>query len=92
MLDSRTIIKIFQVETGQHVASLKGHHDLIHDLNWSIDDNVLLSASADGSCKVWTVLKKDQDIPDKFSHNINDQTFFITNLFHPSYVYACLFF
>lgn len=41
------------------MCSLKGHHDLIHDLCWSADDNVLLSASADGSCKVWTVLKRD---------------------------------
>lgn len=92
MLDSWTYIKIFHVESGQHIASLKGHHDLIHDFSWSADDNVLLSASADGSVKVWNLLKWDADIPNKFGHNSNDDVFFITNLFHPSYVYACTFF
>lgn len=71
---------------------MKGHHDLIHDFCWSSDDNVLLSGSADGSVKVWNVSKKDQEIPNKFGHNTNDDAFFIANLFHPSYVYACTFF
>ncbi|MFO0117279.1 MAG: WD40 repeat domain-containing protein [bacterium] len=32
---------------------LRGHYDLIHDMNWSRDDRFLVTASADGSAKVW---------------------------------------
>lgn len=71
---------------------LKGHHDLIHDFAWSRHDNILCSASADGSVKLWNVSDKDSDIPDKLDHNENDKLFFITELVHPSYVYAVKFF
>lgn len=92
MVDSRTIIKIYNVLEGKHLCSLKGHHDLIHDLQWSEDDTVIITASADGSCKVWDVSRKSSDIPNKFAHNDNDEYFFITNLFHPSFVYGCQFY
>ena len=92
LIDSRTIIKIFSVEDGKHLCSIKGHHDLIHDMNWSADDSVLITASADGSVKVWNTLDKDQDIPDKFNYLYNDNLFFIESLFHPSFVYCCVFF
>lgn len=49
----KTIIKVADVEIGKLIVILRGHHDLIHDLCWSPDDNYLVSASADGSAKVW---------------------------------------
>lgn len=53
--NSRTIIKIFDVELGELKIVLRGHHDLIHDLSWSLDDNFLISASADSSVKCWNL-------------------------------------
>ena len=52
---SKTLIKIADVETGKIIVVLRGHFDLIHDLDWSQDDNFIVSASADGSAKVWDV-------------------------------------
>lgn len=90
--NSRTIIKIFKVTTGELLMKLKGHHDIIHEFSWSRYDNILISASADGCVKVWNVSDKDADIPDKLNHNENDKLFFICELVHPSYVYAAKFF
>jgi hypothetical protein len=32
---SKTIIKIVNIEDGKTIVVLRGHHDLIHDLDWS---------------------------------------------------------
>lgn len=71
---------------------LKGHHDIIHELTWSRDDNILLSSSADGSVKIWNVADKDADIPDKLAYLENDKMFFVCELIHPSYVYSAKFY
>lgn len=55
MLNSKTIIKIADVETGEIKIILRGHHDLIHDLQWSSNDNYLISSSADSSVKVYNL-------------------------------------
>ena len=90
--NSRTIIKIYNTLSGHLLMKLKGHHDLIHDFEWSRYDNILCSASADGSVKVWNVSDKNEDIPDKLDHNENDKLFFLCELVHPSYVYAVNFY
>ena len=62
MASSKTVVKIVDVEKGgQAVLILRGHHDLIHDINWSQNDKYLVTASADGSAKVWDLnnIKKD---------------------------------
>jgi len=35
MQNSKTVIKVYDVEYGTIKAILRGHHDLIHDLQWS---------------------------------------------------------
>ena len=58
MENNKTIIKIVDVEMGgTEKVILRGHHDLIHDLHWSQNDEYLVSASADGSAKVWELGK-----------------------------------
>ena len=69
---ARTIIKIGDVETGRIDIILRGHHDLIHDLHWSEDDNFLVSASSDGSAKVWDLSEKETDYADKLNYTEND--------------------
>lgn len=77
MASSKTIIKIFDVEIGSAKIILRGHHDLIHDLSWSSDDNYLASASADGSVKLWDMSNKETDYADKLNYTENDAMFFI---------------
>ncbi|CAI2382709.1 unnamed protein product [Moneuplotes crassus] len=90
--NSRTILKIFQVTTGEILMKLKGHHDLIHDIIWSNDDKILSTCSADGSVKIWDVSSVDQEGPNKLDHNENDTYYYICELIHPSYVYGGKFY
>jgi WD40 repeat protein len=105
MEKSATVIKIFDVtktedtkdskkDKDDPIIIVRGHHDLIHDLNWSPDDNFLVSASADGLAKVWDLTDKvnepeknlnymSQESRDKFEH---------AKLVHPSYVYGAKIF
>ena len=70
---SKTLIKIVNIENGQVIVVLRGHFNLIHDLDWSQDDNFLVSASADGSTKVWDLRQKERDeLPDKLNYTEND--------------------
>ena len=55
MSTSKSLIKIFDVEVGELKIIMRGHHDLIHSLEWSMDDNYLLSSSADCSTKLWNL-------------------------------------
>ena len=77
MQSSKTIIKVFDVEIGQLKVILRGHHDLIHDISWSQDDNYLVTASADGSAKAWDLTAKETDYADKLNYTENDAMFFI---------------
>ena len=94
MENNKTIIKIVDVEMGgTEKVVLRGHHDLIHDLHWSQNDEYLVSASADGSAKVWELGKdKKQGNPDVKNYTENDGLFFLEQLLHPSYVYAARIF
>ena len=92
MQSSKTVIKIADVETGKIIVVLRGHHDLVHDMSWSQDDNFLVSASADGSAKCWDLSNKETDYADKLNYTENDAMFFITQLLHSSYVHAAKIF
>ena len=71
-ISSKTIIKIYDVETGELKIILRGHHDLIHDFAWSWDDNYLLSASADCSVKAYSLRYKEEENSDKLNYTEND--------------------
>jgi jouberin len=71
---------------------LRGHYDLIHDMNWSRDDNFMVSASADGSAKVWNLSEMESKNPkERITYTENDELFFWTQLMHPSFVYGAKF-
>jgi WD40 repeat protein len=55
MHTSKTLIKIFDVENGELKIVMRGHHDLIHDLQWSEMDEYLITSSADCSVKLWNL-------------------------------------
>ncbi|KAI8922779.1 hypothetical protein BC831DRAFT_506419 [Entophlyctis helioformis] len=46
-------IKLYDILTGDRIGNLEGHLDLVYQLSWTHDDSELVSASADGSVRVW---------------------------------------
>jgi jouberin len=92
METSKTVIKLFDVEKGELKIVLRGHHDLIHDMQWSPDDNYLVTSSADGSVKIYNLTNKEMDYSDKLNYTENDSMYYLCSLLHPSYVYGAIFY
>nr|XP_032815466.1 jouberin isoform X1 [Petromyzon marinus] len=46
---------VFEVPSGQLLMELPGHLGLVYDLSWSHDSSHLLSASSDGTARLWNV-------------------------------------
>lgn len=88
LANSKTIIKIFNVEDGYLAFAFRGHNDLIHDICWSPDDRFLVTASADGSCRIWNLDSDGVSHTEKLNYQENDELFFVCELYHPSFVYG----
>ena len=57
------VVRVFEVESGKPTpwgVCLAGHHAVIYALSWSCGDDMLASASSDGSVIVWPVPKRDR--------------------------------
>ena len=67
---------------------MKGHNDLIHDMDWDREDNFLITASADGTVRIWNLTEKDISSSDRLNYMDNDYLFYMGECFHPSYVYG----
>lgn len=61
---------------------------MVHDICWSKDDRFLVTASADGSVKIWNMMDKETEHSDRLNPMDNDHLFRITELYHPSFVYG----
>ncbi|CAD8209474.1 unnamed protein product [Paramecium octaurelia] len=85
--NSKTIIKLFDVETGQHFATYKGHRNIIHELQFSQNSQYLITVSSDYTAKVWSVPQHSGDIVNEEDSDLLQ----ICQLQHPSFVYAGLF-
>lgn len=72
-------IKIFDAETGNHIFTFPGHHDIVYDLSWSQDETEIVSASSDGTAKVWNV----QTFEPNAVLNLQHTNFVYTAQFHP---------
>ncbi|RXN18085.1 jouberin isoform X1 [Labeo rohita] len=70
-------IIIYEIPSGKVLASFNGHLSVVYDLCWSRDDNGLLTASSDGTVRVWNVEQLQS-----FAHK---------TLPHPSFVYCAQF-
>lgn len=71
-------ILLYDVVTGELEHTLLGHLGLIYDISWSDNDQLLLTASADSTARIWHIDSK----------NGYDQGCVLA---HPSYVYAARF-
>ncbi|XP_041704152.2 jouberin [Coregonus clupeaformis] len=67
-------IIVYEIPSGKVLAAFNGHLSIVYDLCWSRDDRSLLSASSDGTVRVWNV-QRFQAIAQKV-------------LPHPSFVYC----
>ncbi|KAE8739066.1 hypothetical protein FOCC_FOCC015445 [Frankliniella occidentalis] len=70
-------INIFRILDGTEIVRLQGHPALIYSLDWSLNDELLLSASADCTACIWSVKSK--------------KTSPLQMLPHPSFVYCAVF-
>ena len=96
MGSGRTIIKIFDIEKDSdhespHIASLAGHQNLIHDIDWSYKDKYICTASSDCSVKVWELRNLLATNTEKLNYDGNKHLFFECSIQHPSFVYGSKF-
>jgi WD40 repeat protein len=52
-------IRLWDAATGQYLLSLSGHSAAVNDLRFSPDGKRIVSASDDGSVKVWGEFDSD---------------------------------
>lgn len=83
--NSKTIIKIFDMEDGTLPFILKGHRNIIHDLDWSLNDRFLISASSDYSAIIWKIPKSSDEA---FEEDESEKRSILYEIKHPSYVYG----
>ncbi|XP_017555368.1 jouberin [Pygocentrus nattereri] len=67
-------IVVYEIPSGKVLASFNGHLSIVYDLCWTRDDRCLLSASSDGTVRVWNI-ERLQGLAQKV-------------LPHPSFVYC----
>jgi jouberin len=72
------VIKVYNYTTGDRLATLEGHQDMIYSLEWSQDSTDLLSCSSDGSARIW-------------SFNNEMKLISSVTFTHPTYVYTATF-
>jgi WD40 repeat protein len=53
-------LKVFNMETGEHVRSYEGHTHHVMDVSWKADRTSLVSAGADNVLKVWNAETGEQ--------------------------------
>ena len=75
-------IKIYDTQSGERFVSLEGHTDLVYDLTWSADERYLISASSDGTVRVWDVHLERINRP-KLSHILHHNVFVYTVQVYP---------
>uniref|UniRef100_A0A452SM43 Abelson helper integration site 1 n=1 Tax=Ursus americanus TaxID=9643 RepID=A0A452SM43_URSAM len=68
---------LYEIPSGRFMRELCGHLNIIYDLCWSNDDRYILTASSDGTARIW-------------KNEINNTSTFRV-LPHPSFVYTAKF-
>ena len=89
--NSKTIIKIYNVEDGELRYTIRAHKNIVHDLEFHpFDNRVLITASSDFQAKIWRLL--DREPVDEVEEDDSERL--LTHcppLEHPSYVYSSKF-
>jgi len=69
-------VLIYNIPYGELIGELCGHQQIVYDFDWSKNDELLLSASGDGTAQVWSLSS-----PNEPAYTLS----------HPAYVYAAKF-
>ncbi|XP_064605140.1 jouberin-like [Liolophura sinensis] len=72
-------ILLYEIPSGELLARLSGHFGIIYDLCWSNMDSHLLSASSDGTARLWDL----QDLSKVSEQLLPHPAFVYTAQFHP---------
>ncbi|XP_075718618.1 jouberin isoform X2 [Rhinoderma darwinii] len=70
-------VYLYEIPSGQYLGELHGHLNVVYDLCWSKDDHHLVSASSDGTVRLWRIT--------------NEASSAFKVLPHPSFVYTAKF-
>ncbi|GAB6023618.1 Jouberin, variant 2 [Chamberlinius hualienensis] len=75
--NNSSVILLYDILSGETLNRYQNHYGLIYEINFSYESSLMVSASGDGSAKVWRI----------GSHNSESAAV----LPHPSYVYCAKF-
>eukprot|EP00759_Apiculatamorpha_spiralis_P053339 PhF_6_TR6169/c0_g1_i1/m.9208/K16740/AHI1; jouberin len=74
----------------RRIYRYKGHQKTIYDVSFSPDSAYILSASADGTARVWSAVAKGANAPDAETFQSDDDGC-VAALYHQSYLYTAVF-
>ncbi|XP_034621489.1 jouberin isoform X4 [Trachemys scripta elegans] len=72
-------IILYEIPSGQYLREFYGHLNIVYDLCWSKDDEYLLTASSDGTVRMWKIETQATTSVRVFPH----PSFVYTAKYHP---------
>ncbi|KYO19050.1 jouberin isoform D [Alligator mississippiensis] len=72
-------ITLYEIPSGQYLREFYGHLNIVYDLCWSKDNKYLLTASSDGTVRMWKIETQATSAVKVFPH----PSFVYTAKFHP---------
>ncbi|XP_054842303.1 jouberin isoform X2 [Eublepharis macularius] len=72
-------IILYEIPSGQHLREFYGHLNIVYDLCWSKDNEHLLTASSDGTARMWKIEARTTSAVKVFPH----PSFVYTAKLHP---------
>lgn len=88
--NSKSIIKIFNVESGELKYTIRAHKNLIHDIDWNMTSQFLVTSSSDFTAKVWKIPNIESS--DEIEEEDSERLMLVCTLSHSSYVYSAKFY
>uniref|UniRef100_A0A8B9PBF4 Jouberin n=1 Tax=Apteryx owenii TaxID=8824 RepID=A0A8B9PBF4_APTOW len=73
-------IILYEIPSGQYLREFYGHLNIVYDLCWSKDDQYLLTASSDGTVRMWKIETQATSAVTVFPH----PSFVYTAKYHPT--------
>ncbi|XP_042329923.1 jouberin [Sceloporus undulatus] len=76
-------ILLYEIPSGQYLQEFYGHLNIVYDLCWSKDNQHLLTASSDGTARMWKIEIQTSSVMKVFPH----PSFVYTAKYHPTAEY-----
>jgi FOG: WD40 repeat len=88
--NSKTVIKIYNVEDGVLKYTIKAHKNIVHDIDFTPNSLYLVTCSSDFTAKLWKL--PYPELNDEIEEDDSEKYMHVCTLLHPSYVYGAKFF